>query len=168
MPWPWGEQANRCWLHLSTVPVRLTAGKRRIEYGVLMWISAVYQWLCYLKREGLMGSSKWKMTSHCWLWLFRAHSLPLETNMKQNAVMLAPRAEGIKRPADMVQSHQNALLSCVLQGEPGEPRAGEMLTLSLCCHHWPYGNNKHETSPIYFFLVEGLIRLNYKSRCLHV
>lgn len=108
------------------------------------------------------------MTSHCWLWLFRAHSLPLETNMKQNAVMLAPRAEGIKHPADMVQSHQNALLSCVLQGEPGEPCAGEMLTLSLCCHHWPYGNNKHETSPIYFFLVEGLIRLNYKSRCLHV
>lgn len=99
MPWPWGEQANHCWLHLSTVSVWLTAGKRRIEYGVLMWISAVYQWLCYLseeKRERLMGSSKWKMTSHCWLWLFRAHSLPLETNMKQNAVILVPRAEGIK------------------------------------------------------------------------
>lgn len=53
----------------------------------------------------------------------------------------APRG-GDKALADMVQSHQNALLSCVLQGELGELCAGEMLTLSLCCHHWPYGRKQ--------------------------
>ncbi len=89
-----------------------------MEYGVLMWISAVYQWLCYLsaerererEREGLIGSSKWKLTLPCWLWLFQAHSELFESNMKQNAMMLAPRTEGIK--LRLAWSHQNALLHC--------------------------------------------------------